>query len=163
MGLRIISFQHEARIEATTGLQMSQPFPLPWAVMTSANVFSEFILIRWNSAWRECGKCSHRLLFTLKPRFFISASRICFASGPQPPQLVAAFVAFLRDPKEVQPLATAAQIAPFDTLLHEQISAESGRRSTPSPRPEELLIGKISSSGCSGSGTGLSTIWSSVP
>src|SRR5574341_2313270 len=117
MGLRIISFQHEARIEATTGLQMSQPFPLPWAVMTSANVFSEFILIRWNSAWRECGKCSHRLLFTLKPRFFISASRICFASGPQPPQLVAAFVAFLRDPKEVQPLATAAQIAPFDTQL----------------------------------------------
>ena len=47
-------------------------------------------------------------------------------SRAQPPQLVAAFVAFFRAPNDWLPASMAAQSAPFVSPLQEQISAESG-------------------------------------
>ena len=54
-------------------------------------------------------------------------------SGVQPPHAVAALVHFFKAPSEVEPSAIAEQISAFDTLLHEQIVALSGKRSTPLP------------------------------
>ena len=54
-------------------------------------------------------------------------------NGAQPPQAVAALVHFFNAPKEVDPSAMAEQISALETLLHEQIVALSGSRSTPLP------------------------------
>ena len=53
--------------------------------------------------------------------------------------------------------------AHFETLLQEQMSAESGSMSTPTPFPAPARIGRIRSSGCSGSGTPFSVSCSKGP
>jgi len=56
---------------------------------------------------------------------------IDFASGPQPPQLVAHFVAFFQRTERRAADLHASQMAPLETLLHEHTSAASGSASTP--------------------------------
>ena len=53
--------------------------------------------------------------------------------GAQPPQAVAALVHFSERRSGVEPSAIAEQISALDTLLHEQMVALSGSRSTPLP------------------------------
>ena len=50
-------------------------------------------------------------------------------SATQPPHELPALVADFNAPMLVAPAQTAAQIWPFDTLLHEQICAASGNAS----------------------------------
>ena len=69
----------------------------------SSKVLSSPMRTRWNSSWREYGKCSHRWLLTATPRFFSSALRICVTSGAQPPQPVPALVCVFSAPTVVQP------------------------------------------------------------
>jgi len=98
------------------------------------------------------------------PCFRISAFMICVTSGTQPPQAVPAFVQDFNAPMVVAPSATAAHSAPFDTSLHEQICAASGKASTPSPAfcwPS--ACGRMRNSGNSGSSILLSIICKSVP
>ena len=111
------------------------------------------MLTRWNSSWRECGKCSHRWLFTATPRFFSSASRICLTSGPQPPQLVAALVCFLQRAEA----RAAGRDRVADRALGDAVARAdqrrcraAGRRRGPCLPPSRA--GRIRSSGCSGSG-----------
>ena len=89
---------------------------------------------------------------------------ICVTSGTQPPQAVPAFVQLLRAPMVVAPAATAAHSAPFETSLHEQICAASGKASTPRPTfcwPS--ACGRIRNSGDAGSSILFSIICSRVP
>src|SRR6476469_876618 len=100
---------------------MSQPRPLPCLAITSSKLLSSPMRTRWNSCWRVYGKCSHIEVLTLTPRFLSSAFRICVTSGVQPPQVVPALVRVFNAPTVVQPPSIAAQMPPFDTLLHEHI------------------------------------------
>src|SRR5688500_6287117 len=113
-------------MDATAGLQMSQPRPLPCLAIVSSKLFSSPMRTRWNSCWRVYGKCSHIDVLTLTPRFLSSAFRICVTSGVQPPQVVPALVLVLSAPTVVQPASMAEQMPPFDTLLQEQICAVAG-------------------------------------
>src|SRR6185436_15157235 len=108
-------------MDATAGLQMSQPRPRPCLAMVSSKVLRPPMRTRWNSCWRVYGKCSHIEVFTLTPRFLSSALRICVTSGVQPPQVVPALVLVFRAPTVVQPPSMAAHSPPFETLLHEHI------------------------------------------
>src|SRR5262245_4178062 len=112
---------------------MSQPRPRPCFASVSANVLSEPMRTRWNSCWREYGKCSHRLLLTAMPRRASSDLSTCVRSELQPPHEVAALVAVLSAPTVVLPASIAAQITPLVTLLHEQICALAGRPAAPRP------------------------------
>ncbi len=151
---------------ATAGLQMSQPRPLPCFASTSSKVLSSPTRTRWNSSWREYGKCSHRWLFTLTPRFFSSALSICVTSGAQPPQEVPALVLALSAPTVVQPASMARTDAPLETLLQEQICAESGSAASAlvggAPAPA-AAAGKSNVSGFSGRAIALRVVCGSVP
>src|ERR1700712_345783 len=48
-----------ARIDATTGLQIAHPEPLPCRLMTSLNLEIRVALMISNSSARDCVKCSH--------------------------------------------------------------------------------------------------------
>src|SRR5581483_990234 len=103
-------------------------------------------------------------LVTATPRRLSSAFRICVTSGVQPPHDVPALVHAFSAPMLVLPSPIASQIAPLLTLLHEQICAAAGRRSTPSPGLAlPSLAGRIRNSGASGSAILFSIICSSVP
>ena len=74
-------------------------------------------------------------------------------NGAQPPHAVAALVHFFNAPSEVEPSQIAWQMSALDTLLHEQIVALSGSKSTPLPpafAPESAKPGMIKLSGTSG-------------
>ena len=114
-------------MDATAGLQMSQPRPRPCFVQHRLEVLSSPMRTRWNSCWREYGKCSHRWLSRRRP-CVSSAFRICVTSGVQPPQEVPAVVFFRAPRPYVQPASMAAQMSPFATLLQEQICALSAVR-----------------------------------
>ena len=73
---RTCSFQVEARIDATAGLQISQPSPR--AVSLDQRRRTSRISCtrtRWNSSCRLYGKCSHRWLVTATPARFSSLLR----------------------------------------------------------------------------------------
>src|SRR6185436_815769 len=157
------SFQQEARMDATAGLQMSQPRPRPCLVSTSSKVLSSLMRTRWNNCWRVYGKCSHIEVLTVTPRFLSSAFSSCVTSGVQPPQVVPALVLVFNPPTVVQPAEMAEQMPPFETLLHEQICAVSGNALTPCPAagaaPAAAPAGNSMVSGFSGSAIALVTVW----
>src|SRR4029079_19082261 len=113
-------------MDATAGLQISQPSPRPWRASRSSKVLISPIRTRWYSCWRVYGKGSHIEVLTVTPRFLSSALRIWVTSGVQPPQVVPAFVLVFSAPTVVQPVSMAPQMAPFVTLLHEQTQAVAG-------------------------------------
>src|SRR5256885_16481858 len=120
-------------MEATAGLQVSQPSPRPWFGSVSSKVRKPPTRMRENNCWREYGKCSHRCVLTDIPFRLSSVCSTWVTSGAQPPHAVAALVAFLRAPNVVQPFSTAAQRLPLLTLLHEQICASAGSAASPPP------------------------------
>src|SRR4051812_36923832 len=85
---RMCSLLVEARIDATTGLQMSQPLPVPNRSTRPENVRTEAAETISKSSARDCEKCSHSALDCSTP----SASSSCLSSGTQDPQDVPAFV-----------------------------------------------------------------------
>src|ERR1700737_3141011 len=137
-------------MEATAGLQMSQPSPRPCFASVASKLRKPPTRMRENSCWREYGKCSHKCVLNDIPLPLSSPCRTCVTSGAQPPQDVAARVAFLMAPTVVQPLSTAAQMTPLLTLLHEQICASAGSAANPLPAECEAPArgGRIRSSGC---------------
>src|SRR5687768_3605241 len=120
-------------MDATVGLQISQPSPLPCLPISASKLRISPTLTRWNSSWREYGKCSHRWLLTATPLRESSALMSCVTSCAQPPQVLAALLCFFIAPSVTQPVLTAAQMSPLLTLLHEQICALSGSAATPIP------------------------------
>src|SRR6185312_13514710 len=86
-----------------------------------------------------------------------------FTSGTQPPQPVPALVHFLMQSTVVQPSFTTPHMVALVTASHEQISASSGKLSTPapslapSPRDPSII-----SSGFGGSTILLLTVCSSM-
>src|SRR5581483_3365832 len=118
-------------MEATAGLQISQPSPRPCFARVSAKLRRLPTRTSENSCWREYAKCSQRWVLMERPLRLSSLVRTWVTSGAQPPQVVAARVDFLRAPSVVQPASTAAQIAPLLTLLHEQICASAGNAANP--------------------------------
>ncbi len=124
-----------ARIEATTGLQMSQPSPVPWATRRPVKVVRPVTRRISYSSARVCGKCSH------SPR---AGSTPCSArlsltrpvrAETQLPQPVPALVHRFTPATSVSPcVRTASRTAPPVTWWQEQTTAESGRAGAgPSP------------------------------
>src|SRR5262245_53813216 len=99
----------------------------------------------------------------MRPAFFNSALSKSVTSGTQPPQPVPALVQHLRESSVSEPSRTAAQIAPFDTLLQEQTWAASDNASRPMAAPLDPLAPTSSSCGLQGSGASLLLSMSSLP
>src|SRR5579864_4068994 len=124
------SFHKLARMLATAGLQISQPFPLPWLARSSPKDLICLILMISNNSCRVNAKCSHRLLLSFLPDFFISALNRSITSGKQPPQPVPAFVHFFTSSTDARPLSRMLeQMVPLLTLLQEHTWASSGMAS----------------------------------
>src|ERR1700741_5678185 len=137
----------EARMEATTGLQMSQPFPRPKRSSRPEKVRISVAEMISKSSAREWLKCSHSALDCSTP----SASSSCLSRGTHDPHEVPAAVHDLSAGTSAQPLAIAPFRSPLVTLLHEQICAESG--SAPMPKAEAPVpdwAGAIRASGSPG-------------
>ena len=118
----------DARIEATTGLQMSQPFPRPKRSSRPEKVRISVAEMISKSSARDWPKCSHSAFDCSTP----SASSSCFSSGTHDPHEVPAAVHDLSAGTSAQPPAIAPLRSPLVTLLQEQICAESGSAPTPS-------------------------------
>src|SRR6267142_2566396 len=132
---RMCSELVDARIDATAGLQMSQPFPVPNRSISPENVRTDSegpAEMISNSSARDWLKCSHSALDCSTP----SASSSCLSSGTQDPHEVPASVHFFSWGTSHQPPAMASVRSPLVTLLHEQICAPAGSAPTPScPEP----------------------------
>src|SRR4051794_3300549 len=102
------SFHKLARIEATAGLQISQPWPRPCARIRAPNDVIFLILMITKSSWRVQEKCSHRAVLTFFPAALIWALNRSVASGRQPPQPEPAFVQFLTSSTEQRFLSRMA-------------------------------------------------------
>src|ERR1700712_3288913 len=150
-GSMIGLFQHDARIEPTTGLQISQPmWPLPWRASMSSKLSICSTRAKAYSSWRVKAKCSHRLLSTATPRAVSSCSNTLLSSAEQPAQPVAALVQALIPARSVQPPSMAEQIAPLLTLWQEQMVALVGRGAAPKGGAPSLW-GRIRLDGSAGS------------
>src|SRR6478672_3194998 len=137
----------DARIEATAGLQMSQPFPVPKRSINPLNVRIDVAATMENSSARDWLKCSHSSLDCSTP----SASSSCLSSGTHDPHEVPASVHFFSSGTSQQPPAIASVRAPLVTLLHEQICAPAGSAPTPNPlEPPSDPAGAISAIGSPG-------------
>src|SRR5215212_11101553 len=121
----------EARIDATAGLHMSQPFPLPKRSISAENVRIEVAAMISYSSARDWLKCSHSALDCSTP----SASSNCLSNGTHEPHEVPASVHFFSSGTSQQPPAMASVRSPLVTLLHEQICAAGGNAPTPKALP----------------------------
>src|SRR6516165_12555407 len=122
----------DASIEATAGLQTSQPRPRPCSANNWPNDRRPEIRTRSNSSWRLYGKCSHRWSVTAMPALTSSSLTMSVTIGTQPPQPVPALVADFTCATSVSPSdLTASQIAAFDTLLQLQTRALPARAPAP--------------------------------
>src|SRR5579875_2596700 len=138
----------DARMDATAGLQMSQPCPVPKRCSRPENVRIEVAQTISNSSARDWLKCSHSALDCSTP----AHSSSCLSIGTHDPHEVPAVVQDLSAATSVQPSAMAALSAPLVTLLHEQIWAESGSAPTPKPVAAPLFWpGEINVNGSPGS------------
>ena len=143
-----------ARIEATAGLQISQPWPRPWRGSTRRTCVMRLILTISNNSWREQAKCSQRALLTFLPDALIAALNRSVTSGRQPPQPVPAFVQSLISSTEVKFLSRmASQIWPLLTLLHEQICVSLAMPVSAAPAALPLFLPSSSSLGGIASGS----------
>ena len=139
-----------ARIEATAGLQTSQPRPVPCAATTSSKRRWPCTATVSKSSCRVRAKCSHRLRSTSRPAAAKCSSTIVRTSGLQEPQVVPARVQALTQATSAHGFsarATASTICALVTSLQEQTCASSGSPTSAPPR----LAGRIRSSGFSGS------------
>src|SRR6204780_754839 len=138
----------EARMEATTGLQISQPFPRPKRSSRLEKVRISVMEMISKSSARDWLKCSHSALDCSTP----SASSSCLSRGTHEPHDVPAAVPDLSPATSAQPSAIAHFSSPLVTLLQEQICAEYGSAPTPKAEaPPSDWAGAISASGSPGS------------
>src|SRR4051812_25754972 len=114
---RMCSELVDASIEATTGLQMSQPFPAPKRSISPEKVRIAVADTISNSSALDWLKCSHSAFDCSTP----SDSSICLSSGTHEPHEVPASVHFFSVGTSQQPPAMASLRSPLVTLLHEQI------------------------------------------
>src|SRR5256885_1662476 len=121
----------EARIEATAGLQMSQPVPVPYRSISPEKVRRPLAWTISNSSVRDWEKCSHNAFETSTP----SAVSNCDSRGTHDPQEVPAAVQPFRSATVQAPSAMAEHNCALVTLLHEQICASSGNAPTPIAGP----------------------------
>src|SRR6478735_3420831 len=112
----------DARMDATTGLQMSHPVPFPYLEMSAENVRVSVACTIWNSSARDCSKCSHNAFDSTTP----DEASSCLMVGRQPPQVVPAVVHALTCAISQAPAAMEPQIVPLVTALQEHTSASSG-------------------------------------
>src|SRR3954470_4163351 len=148
----------DARMEATTGLHMSQPFPRPKRSSSPENVRISVAEMIWKSSALDWPKCSQSALDCSTP----SASSNCLSNGTHDPHEVPAAVQDLRAGTSAQPAVMAHFRSPLVTLLHEQICAASGSAPTPrAPAPSPDPAGAMSASGSPGNS--LPTIGRSPP
>src|ERR1700760_1229835 len=148
----------EARMDATTGLQMSKPLPRPKRSSRPEKVLISVTEMISKSSARDWLKCSHSAFDCSTP----SASNSCLSSGTHDPHDVPAAVHDLSEGTSPQPSAIAHFRSPLVTLLHEQICAESGSAPTPKAEaPPPDCAGAISASGSPGSS--LPTIGRNTP
>ena len=118
----------EARMLASTGLQMSQPRPVPKRSMMPLKVRSPETRTASKSCARENEKCSQRAVLSSAPERASSVPTSFLTSGRHEPHAAPARVQALTPATSVQPSSVTAQrIVPAVTLLHEQTSASSGR------------------------------------
>src|SRR5258705_3143575 len=99
---RMCSELVDARIEATAGLHMSQPFPVPKRSIRAEKVRTEPegpAETISNSSAPDWLKCSHSAFECSTP----SASSNCLSSGTHEPQDVPAGLHFLRAATSAQP------------------------------------------------------------
>src|SRR5215208_1926337 len=145
---RMCSELVDARIEATAGLHMSQPFPVPKRSISPVKVRIDVAETIENSSARDWLKCSHSALDCSTP----SASSSCLSSGTHDPHEVPASVHFFSSGTSQQPPAMASVRSPLVTLLHEQICAAAGSAPTPNPpAPPSDPPGAINAIGSPGS------------
>src|SRR6476620_11686156 len=102
---RMWSESVDARIDATTGLQMSQPEPFPYFEISAENVRVSVACTISNSSARDCSKCSHSALDITTP----DDARSCLMVGRQPPHVVPALVQLLTCAMSQAPSAMAPQ------------------------------------------------------
>src|ERR1041384_6933255 len=114
---RMCSELVDAKMEATTGLHMSQPFPLPKRSISAEKVRTEVAAMISYSSALDWLKCSHSALDCATP----SASSSCLSSGTHDPQDVPACVHAFNAGTSQHPPAMASVRSPLVTLLHEQI------------------------------------------
>ena len=119
-----------ARIEAMTGLQMSQPRPVPKRSMICSNDVSCRMRTDSKSSLRLSSMCSHSALETAMPALVSSFSSSFFTSGTHEPHCVPARVQALSAPSSVHASSWSPRMAdptaPTETLLHEHSCASSG-------------------------------------
>src|SRR6185312_8526093 len=140
----------DASIDATTGLHMSQPFPLPKRSMSAENVLTDVAAMISYSSALDWPKCSQSALDCSTP----SASNNCLSSGTHDPHEVPACVQDFRAGTSQQPPVIASVRSPFVTLLHEQICAPAGNAPTPRVAlPPSDPAGAIRAIGSPGSGS----------
>src|SRR5215213_8815316 len=154
---RMCSELVDARIEATAGLHISQPFPVPKRSISPVKVRIDVAETIENSSARDWLKCSHSALDCSTP----SASSSCLSSGTHEPHEVPASVHFFSSGTSQQPPAMASVRSPFVTLLHEQICAAGGNAPTPKALPPSDPTAAISAIGSPGNGS--PTIGRSTP
>src|SRR6476661_370079 len=94
----------DARIDATAGLHMSQPFPVPKRSIKPENVLIDVAATISYSSALDCAKCSHNALDCSTP----SASSSCLRSGTHEPHEVPASVQALSAGTSEQPPAMAS-------------------------------------------------------
>src|SRR5260370_20009910 len=141
----------EARIEATAGLQMSQPRPRPYRVTSSVNVRMPAPRAISNSSAREALKCSQIAVDCATP----ATASSCFSAGTQDPQPVPARVHALSPGTSVAaPELIALSRSPLVTALHEQTCAESGSPASPVPASPLLAPAPSGASSAHGSAGG---------
>src|SRR5690242_7702554 len=146
---RMCSELVDARMDATTGLQMSQPFPVPKRSISAVNVRIDVAEMIEKSSARDWLKCSHSALDCSTP----SASSSCLSSGTHDPQDVPAFVQVFSAGTSLHPPAMASHRSPLVMLLHEHICAATGSDPTPNAPPVAPSgpVGAISAIGSPGS------------
>jgi hypothetical protein len=112
---------------ATTGLQMSQPRPVPNRVTISLNVVSPATRTWSKSCARVEAKCSQSALLSVTPAASSSAPTRRLTSGRHEPHAAPAFVHALTPATSVHPSSvTADRMRPALTALQLQTSASSG-------------------------------------
>ena len=143
----------EASIDATAGLQISQPRPVPCAASTSENVLEAVDPHDVEQLLAGVGEVLAQVVLDLDAGLLQLVVQQLGGQGDAAAAAGAGLGGGLERAHSVMPSAMAAQIAPLLTLLQEQIVASADSEPTPTVGPPAPVVaGKISCSGCSGVG-----------